>query len=197
MNSESMSSHGVYNMNSRFRPESRGGITTDGDSDADFQSAYSTSPRMTPIGTPIELERSSSGFGRRTSWRQSLNLVEKLQYGGLARPPSATGTVWSTGAVGGLGIIQDDTTARSRASSIGTNLEASSSTYGDRKAASHSGSSDHTIGAPEGAHERETNRSPHPPVSLATRGSSNATTKNRRDSDQMIAMPGVFPTTSL
>jgi hypothetical protein len=46
MNSDSMSSGAHYYINgSRFRLESRGG-----DSDADFQSAYPASPRMTPGG---------------------------------------------------------------------------------------------------------------------------------------------------
>lgn len=150
MHSESMSSGAHYNTNgSRFRPESRGGITTDGDSDADFQSAYSNSPRMTAAGAS-DLEKAGSGYGsgygsggRRRS-RQSVPAPEKRgQLNTLARAPSFTSTTISTGAVGGLGLVGADFDSRSRASSIGTNLEAASATG---KSAHSTSGSDHTVG---------------------------------------------------
>ncbi|KIM25078.1 hypothetical protein M408DRAFT_26482 [Serendipita vermifera MAFF 305830] len=148
MHSDSMSSGAHYNVgSSRFRPESRGGITTDNDSDADFQSAYSTSPRLTAGGTS-DLERagSRSGYnsaGRRRS-RQGIPTPEpRNQLKTLARRPSLTNTTISTGAVGGLGLVTADLDSRSRASSIGTNLEAAST-----NGKSTSGS-DHTVGFPE------------------------------------------------
>jgi hypothetical protein len=160
MNSDSMSSGAHYNISgSRFRPESRGGITTDGDSDADFQSAYSTSPRMTPGGAS-DAERAGSGYGsgygsgRRS--RQGIPAPEKRsQFNTLVRTPSFTSTTISTGAVGGLGLVGTEVDSRSRASSIGTNLEAASTTG---KSAS---GSDHTVGFPE---TQSTSTLSHPPV---------------------------------
>jgi len=178
MHSDSMSSGVHYISNSRFRPESRGGITTDGDSDADFQSAYSTSPRLTPGGTS-DVERAGSGYGsgygsggRRRS-RQGLPPPEKHgQVHGLVRVPSLTSTTISTGAVGGLGLVGPDFDSRSRASSIGTNLEASSAT-----GKSTSGS-DHTIGFPD---TQSTATLSHPPVSLVNRVASSASLRARQD----------------
>ena len=178
MNSDSMSSAAHYPMNgSRFRPESRGGITTDNDSDADFQSAYSTSPRMT-AGGASDLEKAGSGYGsggynsgsKRRS-RQGIPAAEpRSQLKTLARTPSFTGTTISTGAVGGLGLVGADLNSRSRASSIGTNLEGASAT-----GKSTSGS-DHTVGFPEthstATLSQEHGKPNHPPVvSLGNRGS--------------------------
>ncbi|PVF92221.1 hypothetical protein CPB86DRAFT_819814, partial [Serendipita vermifera] len=164
--SDSMSSGATHNyVTSKFRPESRGGITTDNDDD-DFQSAYSTSPRMNG-GSASELERSGSmygGSGRRS--RQQYMAVTEPNRLSLGRAPSFTSTTLSTGAVGGLGLTGTDYDSRSRASSIGTYLEASPADKG--RSPSHSGS-DHTVGNPEPAADSPKTRS-HPPVSMANRG---------------------------
>jgi hypothetical protein len=189
MHSQSMSSAAPsYNIHGRFRPESRGGITTDGDSDADFQSAYSTSPRMT-AGHDSEIEKSGSGDGlgyTRSSKRRSRQVVpfdQTRETYGLARPPSFSGTTLSTGAVGGLGLSGTETDSRSRASSIGTTL-------GEKQATSLSGSSDHTVGAPETSSSHDYTRALHPPVvSLVNRGvPANVATRTRRDSGTGISL---------
>ncbi|CAG7852425.1 SubName: Full=Uncharacterized protein {ECO:0000313/EMBL:CCA70849.1} [Serendipita indica DSM 11827] len=187
MHSDSMSSGAIHHSSySRYRPESRGGITTDGDSDADFQSAYSTSPRMTPVQGNSDLERSNSAFGRRAGSRagsrQGTTFSQKI------RPPSIAATTWSTGAVGGLGLSGTEIETRSRASSVNTSNGIAS---GERKTSSTSGS-DHTV-APDQSSPGfyETSRGPHPPVvSLNNRGVNSL--KNRRDSGTPLIM-GAFP----
>jgi hypothetical protein len=166
MMSESMSSGATHNyVTSKFRPESRGGITTDNDDD-DFQSAYSTSPRMNG-GSASELERSGSVYGSsgRRSRQQYIPVNEPNSRLSLGRAPSFTTTL-STGAVGGLGLTGTDYDSRSRASSIGTYLEASPAENG--RSPSHSGS-DHTVGIPDPAADSPKTRSSHPPVSMGNR----------------------------
>lgn len=189
MHTQSMSSAAPsYHINGRFRPESRGGITTDGDSDADFQSAYSTSPRMT-VGHDSEIEKSGSGDGlgyMRNSKRRSRQVVpfdQTQETYGLARPPSFSGTTLSTGAVGGLGLSGTETDSRSRASSVGTSL-------GEKQATSQSGS-DHTVGAPDATSSHDYTRASHPPVvSLVNRGiPANGATRTRRDSGTPLTKP--------
>ncbi|CAG8732283.1 9749_t:CDS:1, partial [Acaulospora colombiana] len=172
MNSESMSSAATHNyVTSKFRPESRGGITTDNDDD-DFQSAYSTSPRMNG-GSASELERGGSIYGNsgRRSRQQYIPVSEPNRLS-LGRAPSFTSTTLSTGAVGGLGLTGTDYDSRSRASSIGTYLEASAADKG--RSPSHSGS-DHTVGNPEPASDSPKTRSSHPPVSMSNRAGPNST----------------------
>lgn len=171
MHSDSMSSAApVYTNSGRFRPESRGGITTDGDSDADFQSAYSHSPQMNGESAS-EVERSGSGYGsggysKRRS-RQIMPLADQPHPYAIARSPSYSGL--SIGAVGGLGVTGTETDSRSRASSVGTNL---ASTTTERTHTSYSGS-DHTVGAPETLSPiQDQFRNHHPPISRGTAAAS-------------------------
>jgi hypothetical protein len=159
MHSDSMSSGPPHNISgsisgSRFRPESRGGITTDGDSDADFQSAYSNSPRMTEFaGDGSELERSASAAGRNSAMgrrKRDGSVSEKRQTFGL-----------------GLTGVNTVTIARSRASSVGTSAISGVD-------ASNSGS-DYTVGAGEPPSSADTTRPSHPPVSQGGRSAATMT----------------------